>query len=893
MGCCASSDDDPQSNGMKVLMNHKGKRAKYAAARMYDGIDHLVTDFCKKVAAVEPRTPLQLVYRPGENHVEMDERGVGMFCFAEHGTMFLVIIDPHDGVKPPAGVTYERKLNLIAGAGEDTMIAFSVYSVPASSSSDLVVTFVVDALKKHLLSETDSFSAHGLLTSHHFRAAHRIPMPFDQQICIAASSRDFEYLSERFVDFRGKSPVLTSAFLVDRKDMAWSQNPGGVVLIGGESGSGKTWAMITNYFQMTDLTVYIRPTEVFATFDNEWGNDDVDKEERNKAFCSLLAAAVRVAIDRVCKPLNEKLKKLSDPQGFAVRVCLDEIGGNPIVTRACCANDSNKNLRNELGWADGVEIRLFGAGTGVGSVSNPGGSENKYYQLAMLDAPRGIGMYWEYRLNLWNSMTSGAAQNDPRLQPIVNLKESVKYLHGKWSGSPEERAEALRKRDEMLWEAFAKDTRVSKEKESKPINTNYATLGREDLVAEAIFSAIESDGTCVAVLHNPRLAALMVAQCKLEARRTCQDEVCAKTSGTNIRRRILLPVASKFRQKNGLQEVTADEAFQLLVESLRYTIFDGYKSANPDDVDYSANRLATRRGVLVDNTIFVEAAKFNEKEYVKVTLDDGHNALPQPEAAASPSQSVQTGQTSTPTYIACYRKDTGRYSISAAMVVVLSNLMSNAFEENFSNIGDVFERAVAKFLFITTQVFHGRPVHELLSFIIGPFAIVGARVLAAVGAKVVAFQSLVLRIGAKLNVGALPKQNVPAAAAAPTSAAQPTGEGDESGEGALYATKRAKAKAQFAKLWKSESRTCAWIEVSPSSLPSADIVLHIPGVITLAFQCKDTAPYLPKEIQKALLIMNPHESTELLPQKLHDLGAPVVPILYMTRAVHNLFFYAI
>ncbi|CUG85947.1 transmembrane protein, putative [Bodo saltans] len=152
-----------QSNGMKALMNQEGKRAKYAAARMYDGkiVDHLVTDFCKKVAVVRPRNPLKPVYRPGDNHVEMDKKGVGMFCFAERGTLFLVIIDPHDGVKPPAGVTYERKLNLMAGAGEDSMIAFSVYSVPASSSSDLVVTFVVDALRKHLLSETDSLPRNG------------------------------------------------------------------------------------------------------------------------------------------------------------------------------------------------------------------------------------------------------------------------------------------------------------------------------------------------------------------------------------------------------------------------------------------------------------------------------------------------------------------------------------------------------------------------------------------------------------------------------------------------------------------------------------------------------------------------------------------------------------
>ncbi|CUG85926.1 GPI-anchored surface protein, putative [Bodo saltans] len=667
-----------QSNGMKVLMNQEGKRAKYAAARMYDGniIDHLVTDFCKKVAAVEPRTSLNLVYRPGDNHVELDKRGVGMFCFAEHSTLFLVIIDPHDGAKQPIGITYERTLNLMAGARQDAMINFSVYSVPASSSNnaDTAAAFAVDALKQHLSIVRTSLTAHELLTSHHFLATHRIPVRrvSGVPICIAASPSDFRMLSERFVDCRGEGRELTSALLVNYKDeRSWHVNRGGVALIGGESGSGKTWEMLTNFYDQTDLTVYIRVNEVLKTCNAERFRKGTDG--RNSEFCDLLAQAVVSAIDNVCKPLEERLRMMSTEEDdwrvshtpFRVRICFDEIGDNPVLIRACCSEDTNGNMRRALGWAGWVEVRMFAAGTGLGTVNNASGRESGYFKRrVILGAPRGISLYWTCRLRLLKLQgTEGNNVDGATRRRCEELEGAVTRLCHCWSGPDDARAKALCTRDKLLWAAFAEDqsTRVSNRTARLPLSANCAAPGRLDLVTEAIFSAVESDGACVQALGNQQLAALMMAQCAIVAQRACDDGASVKTILTHIRSDVLQPVLRKFRRHNGLHDVTATEARLLLVESLRHAIFGGYCNVDGDEAaEYGANALMIHRGVLVDEAMFIDAFDSNKAVYVRVY----------------DSERVAKMKRNSPyPYIACYRKDVGRYSISAAMVLVLSHLM--------------------------------------------------------------------------------------------------------------------------------------------------------------------------------------------------------------------------
>ncbi|CUG89181.1 Hypothetical protein, putative [Bodo saltans] len=106
---------------------------------------------------------------------------------------------------------------------------------------------------------------------------------------------------------------------------------------------------------------------------------------------------------------------------------------------------------------------------------------------------------------------------------------------------------------------------------------------------------------------------------------------------------------------------------------------------------------------------------------------------------------------------------------------------------------------------------------------------------------------------------------------------------------------------RFEKLW--EKTGGAWIEISSRGLASADIVLHIPKIVTLPIQCKDRAgTFEAEDISDALSSMlcsdkrpvdaklepknltpMPH-ARDLLTQKLVDLGAPVIPVMYVSHA---------
>ncbi|CUE67992.1 Hypothetical protein, putative [Bodo saltans] len=152
------------------------------------------------------------------------------------------------------------------------------------------------------------------------------------------------------------------------------------------------------------------------------------------------------------------------------------------------------------------------------------------------------------------------------------------------------------------------------------------------------------------------------------------------------------------------------------------------------------------------------------------------------------------------------------------MVVVLSTLMSNSFEE-FSNIGDGFERDMAKFLYLTVQVFHGRPLRDLVDFTVGPLAVIGAAAQEILDANTtVDFNSLTLRIA-----------------------------------GSLLANCDVRGDVQVEDSLKVDNVGDAWIEISPPNLSNADVVLHIPNVITLPIQCKEIdEPFPYQDIAKAM-----------------------------------------
>ncbi|CUI15269.1 Hypothetical protein, putative [Bodo saltans] len=246
------------------------------------------------------------------------------------------------------------------------------------------------------------------------------------------------------------------------------------------------------------------------------------------------------------------------------------------------------------------------------------------------------------------------------------------------------------------------------------------------------------------------------------------------------------------------------------------------------------------------------------------------------------------------TYTACYSKDVGRYIISPAMVVVLSTLMTGAFEENFLNIGESFEYEMAKFLYLAVQAFHGRLLRDLVDFIVGPLAVIGeaAQKILEYDTKI-AFHSLTLRIAGSVH--------------ADTPEHTTKDFGLESGDRVRETKRDGELPTQ-----KSED---AWIEMSSCGPGSANVVLHIPCVITLHIRCKDAASPLPAKVLDSILVEHKRGGVnrtpiELCDQQLHrirtladrrrtpsqtsvfkdygqmlcNLGAPVIPVLYVSQA---------
>lgn len=381
---------------------------------------------------------------------------------------------------------------------------------------------------------------------------------------------------------------------------------------------------------------------------------------------------------------------------------------------------------------------------------------------------------------------------------------------------------------------------------------------------------------CRFVLTNARLATLVVARCHDLAQDIVHNSLCQYPS-IDVRRDVLQRVAKRFKDLSGLKDLIPEETCQTLVESLRYAIFHNYSNVH---AKYKVTTLVSRRGVLVDNAVYRELVDTKEYQSIK-----GHTVKKKIAGPNAPEI----------IYTACYRKDLGRYGISRAMVVLLLTLMSCAFRETFTNVGDMLEHAVARFLFIAVQVFRGRPIAHLVDFIVGHSAVVGSNARGILDAKkvsshessptvpnVVAFSSLTLRTSGSLNMQHLVMKNLK-----PDSKAPAIEQRYHDERVATWLSNKKNAEGQFKKLWQKSTEKDAWIEVSPANLPSADIVLHLPGVLTLPIQCRDkSSTFKDDEIRRALLSMVGDRQTEgeVLGEKLIALRAPVIPILYVSRA---------
>ncbi|CUG89768.1 Hypothetical protein, putative [Bodo saltans] len=202
------------------------------------------------------------------------------------------------------------------------------------------------------------------MKSSYFCAHQCIKVPGEKPIYVASTSKDFKPLSTRFVNYV-LNGGLTSAKLINHRNVnTWSVDPNIVILIDGESGIGKTLEMLTNFWDDTDLTVYIQLERDLSS--------ELPKEKRDNDFKKLAVKLVQEAIKATCQGLHDKLTAYKEAPLFRVRICFDEMGDKPHATRACCAVDP-REIRDALGWSkEHVEVRVFAAGTGVGTVKNIG-----------------------------------------------------------------------------------------------------------------------------------------------------------------------------------------------------------------------------------------------------------------------------------------------------------------------------------------------------------------------------------------------------------------------------------------------------------------------------------------------------------------------------------------
>ncbi|CUG74188.1 Hypothetical protein, putative, partial [Bodo saltans] len=414
---------------------------------------------------------------------------------------------------------------------------------------------------------------------------------------VASTKEDWTWLCSRNVDWQLGVGQFSTVLVDFRSNETWSNDANTAVLIGGESGSGKTMEMICGHSGKSDLVIYMRFADaLMRNVDVRLCNTICENEKllrdakqgavalaardaRNGAFVKLAQEAINGAVAASCAELTHALKMHETGETFTVRLCFDEMGDSPAYVRACCAMNV-VTLRKNLGWGSMVEIRVVAAGTGIGSVDNPGGSENNFYQLAMLSQRAGKSLYWKMRdrmLGEWKSH-SGAAKIS-----FDELVTDVDMIGKHWFDRPAALAK-MKDRNRTLSTLFAAHAAHARSIDAQGAVPSTATIdeqvhtkllhdlkakeelrksvseasdwANQALVQEALFAAVESDGACAAALTNPRMAALFVSVVHVVRKQTLEHELSAATSGTNIRRTVLQRVAVHFKRLNGLKGTT-------------------------------------------------------------------------------------------------------------------------------------------------------------------------------------------------------------------------------------------------------------------------------------------------------------------------------------------------
>ncbi|CUG92965.1 Hypothetical protein, putative, partial [Bodo saltans] len=949
-----------------------------------------------------------------------------------------------------------------------------------SSFENNLKDFVLKTLMLHQKQNLGAVTPHLALSPTYF-VANRILKVDGRHRCLAAENRDWRMLTHRFIDYRhGKGQFCSD--LVDLKlPQTWAIDANVAVLIGGESGSGKTMEMICGHCDKSDLVIYVRGFP---------GEDGVVDDIHSAFYYS--------------SPLMEDvLKRHTSGETFTVRLCFDDIDDSPAFVSVCSMDI--KKLRGKLGWGPLVEIRVTAAPRRIVAASNVSGITSNLYQLAQLTrnepTRNAASVYWEIRRHLSNELMQ--ARSGGRAADFDELLSDVEILEKHW-GDRQQREALLRKRSATLSRLLRKLAGTTAPcsvstplKVTEPVHTL--------LMQEALFAAVESDGTCAAALANPRMAALLVNEVLDIARQTSADEIISvATREVNVRRHVLQRAARGFKVISE-RDYTFREVTPQLVESLRHVLFDGYTSAEThcynthvlvahqailndnvvyerdvtkgyavvdddgkprtmtiksrasksgvtltacypkdlgrysispammvilttsvamntlgkaveqnermldelgaklndapvisilyashscwnDDVfeenftspTHSAHMLVTSRGILIDNakyerdvpkdcavvlgddgtprtmTMSIKDYTFREVtpqlvESLRHVLFDGYtsaethyynthvlvarrailndNVVYERDVPKGYAVVDDDGKPRTMTiksrelsksgvvYTACYPKDVGRYSISPAMMVILTTLMSGVFEENFTNTNNGFEHSMAKFLYLAVQVFHGRPVRELVNFVAGPSAIVGKAAQKILDSSTtINFIALTLRMGENksqargaeesIQVQGIPAPKVLEDEELAKSVASKLSPEDDPGEACVCKplVDEALAKSVASKLSPEDDpgeacvckplyrqdnnpevkkcSLCAWIECSPTWLPSADVVLHIPKVVTITIQHIKTFPSKIecRNVPGSLKAMR-SPAADIYNERLQKLGAPVIAIL--------------
>ncbi|CUG35324.1 Hypothetical protein, putative [Bodo saltans] len=380
-----------------------------------------------------------------------------------------------------------------------------------------------------------------------------------------ASQEDWDALQRRHVTFEaaateGKKELQRSRHFEVEDWSTKFVSDETIILMGGESGSGKTMHMLTANREQADVVVYVRGAQhhFAAALDAEATDKNRENVDCNifvwnqqyRVFFEVLVVLVKAAIRNTNPMLGLCLQgwDVSEKAVFKVRLCLDEIGASTAFIRVCCAARPDA-LRKLLAWDDRVQLRIIAGGTGVDMKSETLGcetigSEAPTFKHSIFSA-RGMSLYWNMRASL-----DGLTDNE-----FTDLKVAREKLMGKitWA-NVEKRKAALKNRDVIL-QACIKglSTAIAKSRENdEPQGDNRASQRR--LILEGLFSAVESDGGCAAALTNPRLAALIAARCNAVANEMVEKELCMSTSGTNIRQKILRPVEQEFKNINGLKD---------------------------------------------------------------------------------------------------------------------------------------------------------------------------------------------------------------------------------------------------------------------------------------------------------------------------------------------------